>query len=56
MPSKTFDQTVGWFRDSEPVDLATERSAMAEVGARYQAVSGVLDEPATSLRSPVPTS
>src|SRR5438067_2183172 len=49
MSSKTFDLMVGWFRNSRPVDLATERSNMAEVGARYQAVPGVVDEPATSL-------
>lgn len=49
MPSETFDQMIDWFRNSEQVDLATERSTMAEVGARYQAMPGVLDEPATSL-------
>ncbi|SDG70478.1 Acetyl esterase/lipase [Lentzea fradiae] len=52
MPSNTFDQLVGLFSKSdEPVDLATERANAAAVGALYQAVPGVADEPMAELRA-----
>lgn len=39
MPSKTFDQMVGWFRNNEPVDLATENRTPNRHG-----IGGYLDD------------
>ncbi|MEJ2852424.1 MULTISPECIES: alpha/beta hydrolase [unclassified Saccharothrix] len=51
MPSNAFHQVVDWMRDAaEPADLAAERADMADLGARYPGVPGVVDEPRPALR------